>query len=842
MKHFRRRDIKRFVNRDGVFGYSWGMVAMALVAFGVAFASIIVLWIATLKIPDLSAFEQRKQQQSTKIYDRTGDVLLYDVHQDIRRTVVPLENISTNVQNATIAIEDENFYKHRGIEPTSIIRAVLVNLLTFDFSQGGSTITQQVVKNSLLTREKTVSRKLKEWILALKLERTLEKDAILALYLNETPYGGPIYGVEEASRSYFNKSAKDLTLPEAAYLAAMAQAPTYYSHYGDNTDKLEKRKNLVLRRMLDQKFITKADYDTAIATTVEWQEQQHRGIKAPHFVFFVLDRLKETYGEEAVEEDGFKVITTLDWKLQEKAEALAERYAKENEKNFNAENAGIVALDPKTGEILTMVGSRDYFDDAIQGNFNVTTAKRQPGSTFKPFAYATAFSKGYTPDTVLFDLRTQFSTACAASDTANTEGDCYSPVNYDSAYRGPISMRNALAQSINIPAVKTLYLAGLKDSLDLAKNMGIETLGDWRQYGLTLVLGGGEVKLLDMTSAYGVFANEGKRVPYEPIKKIEDKEGNVIEEPKPEAKEVLPRDVALMISDVLSDNVARSPAFGASSFLNIPGVAVKTGTTNNYVDAWIIGYTPSIVVGAWAGNNDATSMSKKVAGFIVAPLWNAVMQEALKLVPAESFPEPPPVDQSIKPVLRGVWQGGQAYRIDKTTGKLATEFTPPELVEERYTGDVHSILYYVTKDDPRGPIPSSPSSDPQFDHWEFPVRAWVRGQGISETSPSAIPTETDDVHRPEFAPVLSLRGVDSSREYKKNDIITVSVESQSKFPLAQVDITLNGQPVGSVKNPPFTFSLALSGFQNLGETNEIKVTGYDSVQNRGETSTTFRFK
>ena len=460
-------------------------------------ASIGIIWFATLKIPDLSVFEERKVAQSTKIFDRTGEILLYDVHADAKRTIIAFEDISRNIKNATVAIEDLEFYEHKGIKPTAIIRAVLANLTPgAGLTQGGSTITQQVIKNSVLTKDKTITRKLKEWILALKLEKVLTKDQILNTYLNENPYGGSIYGVEEASKTFFGKSAGDVTLAEAAYIAAIPQAPTFYSPYGPNKERLDVRKNLVLQQMKANGFITEEEYGVATKEKVAFLEKNTTGIRAPHFALYVKDYLVKKYGEEAVEEGGLKVITTLDYSMQEKAEKVVTKFTPSLSEQFNASNTAMVAIDPKSGDILMMVGSRNYFDKEIEGNFNITTAFRQPGSTFKPFVYATAFMKGYTPETVLFDVKTEFSTKCSPEGKPNNPADdpkkvCYSPDNYDDIFEGPETMRKALAHSRNIPAVKTLYLAGIADSIDTAEAMGITTLKDHSRYGLTLVLGGG---------------------------------------------------------------------------------------------------------------------------------------------------------------------------------------------------------------------------------------------------------------------------------------------------------------------------------------------------------------
>lgn len=712
-------------------------IVLGGIVLGLIVSGFLLLWVSTLEIPDLSSFEERRVLQSTKIYDRTGEVLLYDLHQDVRRTIVPYENISRHIKNATVAIEDDTFFEHHGIRPLSIVRAVFANIMGGNLlgGQGGSTITQQVIKNSVLVQEKTLTRKVREWILALKLERVLSKEEILNHYLNESPYGGTIYGVEEASWSFFGKSASDVTLAEAAYLASLPQAPTYLSPYGSHTDALEARKNLTLEQMLKNGFISQEEFDAAMAENVEWKPQMTTGIRAPHFVFYVRDELARTYGEELLAERGLKVITTLDWPLQEKAEAVAKKWALENEKTYNAENASIVATDPASGDILAMVGSRDYFDKDIDGNYNIAIAERQPGSSFKPFVYATAFKKGYTPETVVFDLKTQFSTACAP-DFLETTDTCYAPSNYDDKFRGPMTLRSALAQSINVPAVKALYLSGIDDALKTARDLGITTLTHRDQYGLTLVLGGGEVKLLEMVGAYGVFANEGERNDLHSIMKIEDTAGEVLQEAKHEPRRVVDRQVALQISDILSDNNARMPSYGANSPLYFAGkdVAAKTGTTNDFRDTWIVGYTPTIAVGAWAGNNDNSPMAKKVAGFIVSPMWREFMDFALTKREAAYFPEPEATPTNLKPVLRGIW-----FDIPSADEELSLEST---------TANAHNILYFVDKNDPRGPYPTNPYQDAQFALWEYPVSIWKSSiLGSSTTTAEAEPEVEDTTPR-----------------------------------------------------------------------------------------------
>lgn len=717
-------------------------VMLSLVLIGSVF-----LWISTLEIPDLSTFEERRVLQSTKIYDRTGEILLYDLHQDVKRTLVPYEEISRNIKNASVAIEDDTFFQHMGVRPFAIVRSMINNMSNggspFD-GAGGSTITQQVIKNSILVQEKTLTRKIKEAILALRLEQALTKEQILNHYLNESPYGGTIYGVEEASQAFFGKKASDVTLAEAAYLAALPQAPTRFSPYGNNREDLETRKNLVLEKMLEHDFITKEEYQAGRDEVVEFLPQAATGIRAPHFVMYIREQIARQYGEEALAERGFRIITTLDYELQAEAEKIVKENALKNEPKFNASNAALVAIDPTTGDILTMVGSRDYFDEEIDGNYNIALADRQPGSSFKPFVYAAAFLKGYTPATTLFDVKTQFSTTCESNNFTSDDG-CYSPVNYDGFFRGPISMRNALAQSLNIPAVKTLYLAGVAPSLKIARDAGITTLTDPKRYGLTLVLGGGEVKLLELTGAYGIFANEGRKYPTRSILRIEDSHGVVIEESEPQDQQVLDREVALQISDVLSDNVARTPLYGANSLLNFGNkdVAAKTGTTNDKRDAWIVGYTPTLVVGAWAGNNDNRSMSE-ISGLIITPLWRQFMDVALAKIESKPFPEPAAIPYDIKPVLRSNGQATDATTI--ATNLLASSSPTGGDVVQALLDNTHSILHYVIKDDPRGPYPSNPYDDGQYRLWEYGVTAWKQEKygSIINFGSNTEPDETSD--------------------------------------------------------------------------------------------------
>jgi len=537
-----------------------------------------------------------------------------------------------------------------------------------------------------------------EWILAIKLEQRYTKDQILGFYLNDTPYGGTLYGVEATSRAFFGKSARDVDLAEAAYIAALPQAPTYYSPYGQNRAALDKRKNLVLQRMKDLGYISDKQYEQAKNEAVVFNPQQNGSIIAPHFVFYIEQYLEDKYGPDAVN-SGLNVITTLDTDLQHTAEGTVSQYAAQNQQKFNASNAALVAIDPKTGQILAMVGSRDYFDDDVQGSYNDVLSTRQPGSAFKPFVYAAALLRGYTPQTIVFDLPTQFSTACSASDNYNDNPPCYAPSNFDDKFRGPMTFTTALAQSINVPAVKALYLAGTQNVIDLATAMGITTLGDPKQYGLSLALGAAEVRLLDITSAYGVFANDGIKNAPTGILSVTDNTGKLLEEYKPDPQQVLNPDVAHEMDSMLSNNEARFPEYSADNPLHFSDydVAAKTGTTNDYRDVWTIGFSPDIVVGTWAGNNDNKPMVKEIAGYVVAPMWHAFMAEALKKYPASYFPEPPAIPDSASPALRGSYIGSSG---------------------------VHDILYWVDKNNPLGPPPAFPAADPQFSHWEYPVQFW----------------------------------------------------------------------------------------------------------------------
>lgn len=658
-----------------------------------------ILWVALTPIPALNSFDSRKVAQSTKLYDRTGKTVLYDLNHDVKRNVVPLADISPYLQQATISIEDSDFYKHGGISFTGIARSIYKDITQLSFAQGGSTITQQVVKNTILSGQKSITRKVQEWILAIKFEQRYTKEEILEFYFNVAPYGGTMYGAEVASRTFFGKSAKDLDIAEAAYMAAIPQLPTYYSPYGNNRASLDVRKNLVLKRMKELGYITDEQYQQAKDEVVVFSRQQNNTILAPHFVFYIEQYLENKYGSD-VATQGLNVLTTIDADLQHQAETTVNQYALINEKKFNASNAALVAIDPKTGQILAMVGSRDYFDKNIDGNYNIALAERQPGSSFKPFVYAAALQKGYTPLTSVFDLPTQFSTTCSPSDNFNGTAPCYAPGNYDGKFRGPMTFTTALAQSINVPAVKAMYLTGIPNVLTLAKDMGISTLGKPSDYGLSLALGAAEVRLLDLVGAYGAFANDGKLNTPTGILRITDKTGKTLEEYKEDTKQVIAPEIAHGISSMLSNNQARQPEYPPVNPFTFPGydVAAKTGTTNESRDAWTVGYTPSIAIGVWAGNNDNTPMVKEIAGYIVAPMWHEVMNFALNKYPNEVFPEPPAIADSAPAALRGIYTDGSS---------------------------MHDILYWVNKNNPMGG--GSSVGDAQYAYWEYPIGNWIAG-------------------------------------------------------------------------------------------------------------------
>lgn len=658
---------------------------------------------------------------STLLFDRNGK-LIYEIYSDKRRSPVKIDELPDHVKQATIAIEDKDFYKHHGISVTGMIRAAR-NIVLKQKLQGGSTLTQQLVKNVLLTPERTIRRKIREITLTFMVELLYSKDQILEMYLNQIPYGSTAYGIESAADLYFGKDAKDLTLAEASLLAGLLASPTRYSPFGARPETAKNRQALVLNRMVEDGYITQEEADQAKQEELEFAQPE--GLRAPHFALLVKDQLVEEYGERLVEQGGLRVTTTLDLDLQEEAQQIV---ANEVEKlsNLNVGNGAALVTRPGSGEVLAMVGSKDYFAEDEDGKVNVLLRERQPGSSIKPLNYALAMLDGkITPSTVLADVPTCFSTPGQP---------LYCPKNYDGSFHGGTQVRFALGNSYNIPAVRVLALNGLENFIAFARALGIKTFKDSSNYGLSLTLGGGEVRPIDMAVAFGTFANGGVKKDLITILKVEDWQGNVLEQINPEAIEgerILDSEVPFLISHILLDNNARSAAFGTRSFLRVPGhdeVSVKTGTTNDLRDNWTIGYTSHILALSWVGNNDNTPMSGAVSGVSGAsPIWNKIIKIALDKA-EDGFYNPndkghawPQIPEGIQGVsvctdsgllaiqnesgeynchtrfeyflrdalpdpAEGVRQG---IPIDKTTGALSDPGTPPENIEIQE----HPFLY-----------------------------------------------------------------------------------------------------------------------------------------------------
>ena len=599
-------------------------------------------------LPRPEVFTERQLFQSSKIYDRTGQIVLYEIYGEEKRTWVPLKDIPEYLKQAVIAAEDANFYHHFGVDLKGVARAILEDLRIGKPVYGGSTIPQQLIRSTFFSTEKTAQRKIREIILALELDRRYSKDQILEWYLNQIPFGQNTYGAEAASQTYFGKPVSEISLSEAATLAALIMAPSRLSPYGENIEELLARKDYVLDRMKTAGYLGKERAETVKKEEIKFVEKKIE-IKAPYFTLWVKQQLEKKFGEDLLVKNGLKIYTSLDYELQKIAEEAVKKGIERN-KNYNAHNAGLVVISPKSGEVLAMtVGTGDYYATPEPENcqsgvnclfdpqFNVVTGTeknpgRQPGSALKPFVYATAFEKNYNDKTVVVDEPTNFGI---------WGGIEYIPQNYDGLFRGPVTLRQGLAQSLNIPSVKVLlYLAGLEDSIKTAQDCGITTLKP--PFGPSIVLGGKEVNLLEITSAYGVFANDGLQVPPTSVLKIEDQFGNIIEENKKTPKRILESKVVKLINDILSDNEARAPIFGLKSPLYFENaeVAVKTGTTQNYRDGWTIGYTPSLSVGVWVGNNNNAPMSKEPGVVLAGPIFHEFLEKALLKYPKENFPKP----------------------------------------------------------------------------------------------------------------------------------------------------------------------------------------------------------
>lgn len=576
---------------------------------------------AAYELPTPTRLTSLNQPLTTQFYDRNG-ILLYKYYEGKNRTLVKLADIPKPLIQATIAVEDHNFYHHIGIDLMAILRALYHNIKN-NTAEGASTITQQLIKNSLLTPEKSYSRKIREIILALWTEQIYSKDQILQMYFNEAPYGGATTGIAAAAETYFGKPVSQLNLAESAYLAGLPASPTQFLPYGSTAELAKIRQRQVLDRMVEEKYLTKSQADEVYLQELKLQPLASR-IKAPHFVMYARDLLAAAYGSRMVSQGGLKVFTTLDLSIQEEVEAIIkEEIGKLTP--LNVQNGAAIVAD-KNGQILAMVGSKDYHEPKF-GNYNVTTALRQPGSSIKVITYAVAFKKGFSPGSTILDTPVTF----------NNGVNTYSPINYDGAFHGPISIRTALGSSYNVPAVKMLATIGVPEMIKTAHDLGITTLNETNRYGLSLTLGAGEVKMIDMISVYGTLANLGVKKYPTPFLKVTDSNNNVLEEFSAEGKQVLEPQVAYLITDILKDNKARTPAFGPSSLLYIPGyeVAVKTGTSDNKRDNWTFGYTPKFIVGVWVGNPDNSPMNPRLTSGVTgaAPIWNKIIYTLLARQP-----------------------------------------------------------------------------------------------------------------------------------------------------------------------------------------------------------------
>ncbi len=809
---------KRSRSGLGRFFSFLGFLAIFGLVAGALGTVLLFAWVSR-DLPSPDKLLVRQVQKSTKIWDRTGQHLLYEIHGDQKRTVVELKDIAPVAIQATIASEDKNFYQHSGFQIQSLARALFEAVIRGQSPRGTSTITQQLVKNAILSPERTINRKVKELILAYQIEQKFTKDQILKMYFNEIPYGSNTYGIESAAQSYFGKSAKDLDPAEAALLCALIKAPTRLSPYGTHTDELRWSQKHILDLMAEQGYITNEQRDSAKTVDILSKVQpRHDAIFAPHFALYVKEQLAEKYGELEVEEGGMNVITTLDYDKQKMAED-AVAAGMDTVKKFNGSNAALLAMDPKTGQVLAMVGSADYFDTAHDGNVNVTLRPRQPGSSFKPIAYSEAFEKGFTPSTVLFDVKTTFPT-----DT----GKPYEPENYDGGEHGPVTMRQALAGSLNLPAVKTLYLAGVDKTLDLAGKMGYTTFQDRSRFGLSLVLGGGEVKLIDHVAAYAIFPNEGVYHSPTSILKVEDGNGKILEQWQPqETGNIISVETARNITDILSDNDARSFIFGQKNYLTLADrpVAAKTGTTNGFHDAWTLGYTPSLAAGVWVGNNDNTAMKNKADGSkVAAPIWNQFMKNALAGTPPESFNKPQPVTTG-KPVLDGL-AGEIKVKVDKFSGKLASNATPPTAIEERVYRQTHDILYFVDKDNPRGPYPADPAQDPQFSAWEAGVASWAAKNNWTAETP---PTEFDDLHTQGQMPTVTITNP-SDKASITSRTFHVTAQTQAPRGVTRVEYRLEGALLATARSAPWDADVTVPGVYSKGFY-MLRATAYDDIEN-----------
>lgn len=801
----RRKKLLKLALKVGIAG-----LILFVVAIGSAFAYF------AKDLPDANGIRNRAVAQSTKIYDRNGE-LLFEFFGEERRTSIAFDEMPQAVKQATVAVEDADFYHHPGFDITGVIRAAFRDL-TGGSSEGGSTITQQLVKNAIVGGQRSLSRKVKELILAVEIEQKFSKDEILHLYLNEIPYGSNAYGIEASAQTYFDKHAKDLDVAESAALAAMPQSPSYYSPFGPNKNDLLSRKDYVLDRMVKLKMIGQDEADKAKAEKLKFTKSKIE-IKAPHFVFLVREMLEQQYGTALVESGGLKVTTTLDLKKQDIAQKAVQTGATRNAGAYGANNASLVALEPATGQILAYVGSADYFNDKIDGSVDVNRALRSPGSSVKPYTYLTAFSKGFPDTTTLFDVSTDF-------------GGNYKPTDFDHGTRGPLPARRALDGSLNIPAVKMLYLVGIPDMVKTATDLGITTWGKPADYGLAVGLGAVETKLIDHAYAFSTIANQGKKVPRTAILKVEDANGHILEEWKPTpGEQVVDKNAVYTLDDVLSDDSSRAYIFGAGGPLTLPDrkVAGKTGTSENQKDGETMMYTPQLTVGVWTGNDDGRVFSADAIQ-TAAPIAHEFMAGALKGVKAEWYPAPKPIGTGGKAILSGgIGAGrGDKVRVSKIDGKLAPADLPAIYVDEKEFVTYHSELFYIDKNNPQGPAPANPAADPMFKNWEAAVAAWSR----SRKDGGAPPKETSPYGAAQAQPKVTILQPAGGQTLTVSPFTAVaSVDAVAG--LGVVEFALDGQLVGSVGAEPYAVSIPLTvpnGFHTLS------VTVHDKYGGQAQTS------
>src|SRR3989344_5677797 len=735
---------------------------------------------------------------STVFYDRNGKVI-YEMYKDKNRIAVDIDDVNKLMQQATIAIEDKRFYEHQGISQYGILRA-LISTLTGNL-QGGSTITQQLIKNVLLTTEQTLPRKIKEAILAYEVEKKYTKKEILEMYLNEAPYGGSFWGVGSASMGYFGKQPKELSIVESAFLAGLPQNPSNYSPFVSGKDTWKKRTKDVLRRMREDGYITRDEEKAASARAEKLIfDSPKLDTYAPHFIFYAKKQVEDQFGP-AIINQGVKIKTTLDLELQKKAESIVKKEI-EGLEDYDVGNGALVAIEPDTGQIIAYVGSYDYNDEKF-GKFDVVSqGLRQPGSTLKPIEYSVAFQKGYTPSTIIMDLKTVF---------PNQGGEDYTPENYDLKYRGPVQIRFALGNSFNVPAVKMLAMIGLRDFLQQAYDMGMESLEPTQEninnLGLSASLGGGETTLLQLTSAFGVFANEGKKVDPTSILEISDYKDKKIFKAKDQedGKSILSPEISFIISHILSDNNARLKTFGPNSYLNISGktVAVKTGTTNDKRDNWAVGYTTSIAMGVWVGNNDNSVMNQQIASGATgaSPIWHGFMTELLGKYDDGIMEKPDKVKAlTVDAYLGGLPKDGYPTRseyyiegseptdiapyykklkVSKANGKIAND------IEVKSGNYDEKDFIIITENDPI-------STDGK-NRWQEAIDPWAHSQNDDKYK---YPTENSDA--PAENVVVSIKSPSNESTVNTNDV-EINAKITSLTAVKEVKIWINDEEKKVIK-------------------------------------------